>query len=137
MFPEFRNFDVLDDVFNDSFFKRKDKNLMKTDILEKDGNYILEMDLPGCKKDDIKIELKDGYLNINATYNNNVDESDEEKNYVHRERYYSNCKRSFYVGENVTDEDIDASFKDGILNVTFPKESLPNETEKKYISIKD
>ena len=134
MLSNLRNFDVLDDMFNDPFFKRTKTDLMKTDILEKNGNYILDMDLPGCKKENIEIELKDEYLHISATINNSTDTSDEDKNYIHKERFYGNCSRSFYVGKNVNEDDIKASFKDGILHVEFPKKDETTES-KKYISI--
>ena len=136
MLSNLRNFDVLDDMFNDPFFKRTKTDLMKTDILEKNGNYILDMDLPGCKKENIEIELKDEYLHISATINNSTDNSDEDKNYIHKERFYGNCSRSFYVGKNVNEDDIKASFKDGILHVEFPKQDKTTES-KKYISISD
>lgn len=136
MLSSLRNFDVLDDMFNDPFFKKRERDLMKTDIIEKDGNYLLDMELPGCKKEDIEIELKDEYLHISATVNNSVDESEEDKNYIHKERFYGKCSRSFYVGKSVNENDIDASFKDGILHVTFPKKTVTDES-KKYITIKD
>ena len=87
-------------------------------------------------KKDIKLELNDEYLTISASTSKESDDSNEKENYVHKERFYGKCSRSFYVG-NITDEDISASFKDGILSVTFPKENVKNEETKKYIEISD
>ncbi len=136
MFPKLTKFDVLDDVFNDSFFTKRESSIMKTDIIEKGNNYILKIDLPGYKKEDIKLELKDDYLTISATLSSSEDDSNEKENYIHKERFYGKCSRTFYVG-NISEEDIKASFKDGILNITFPKEKSLDETAKKYIEISD
>ena len=136
MFPKLTKFDVLDDVFNDSFFTKRESNIMKTDIIEKENNYVLKVDLPGYKKEDIKLELNDDYLTISASTSKESDDLNEKENYIHKERFYGKCSRSFYVG-NITDEDISASFKDGILSVTFPKENVKNEETKKYIEISD
>lgn len=136
MLPKISKFDVFDDMFDDHFFTKKEMQLMKTDIKEKNGNYILEMDLPGYNKENISIELNDGYLTITAEMTNDIDESDEEANYIHKERYSGKCSRSFYVGENVSEEDINASFKNGILNIIVPKEEK-NEHTKKHIEISD
>ena len=89
--------------------------IMKTDVKETEGSYELDIDLPGYKKEDVKAELKDGYLTISAATNTNNDQKDENGKYIRRERYYGNCSRSFYVGENITQEDIKARFEDGIL----------------------
>lgn len=137
MFPRLAKFDMLDDMFNDSIFTKRESQIMKTDIKEKDGNYILDIDLPGCKKEDIKIELNDGYLNVSATISHESDSSDEKENYIHKERFYGKCSRSFYAGNNISEEDINASFKNGILTVTFPKEIVKDESNKKYIEIND
>ena len=110
--------------------------IMKTDVKETEGSYELDIDLPGYKKEDVKAELKDGYLTISAATNTNNDQKDENGKYIRRERYYGNCSRSFYVGENITQEDIKARFEDGILKIVVPKkESKPAVEEKKYISI--
>ena len=108
---------------------------MKTDIQEKDNNYVLDMDLPGYEKEDIKAQLKDGYLTITAQKNTSNDEKDEEGNYIRRERYFGKCSRSFYVGDNIKEEDIKANFNNGILELTFPKEVPQKEEEMKYITI--
>ena len=127
-------------VFFDNFFddfespKKLDK-MMKCDIYEEDNNYIIEMDVPGFKKEDINMELDDGYLKISAEKKSDSEEKDGKK-YVRRERHcYSKCERQFYVG-NIKDEDIKAKFKDGILKISVPKEEEKKET-KKVIMIED
>ena len=93
------------------------------------------MDLPGYDKEDIKSQLKNGYLTITAQKNTSNDEKDEEGNYIRRERYCGKCSRSFYVGDSIKEEDIKASFNNGILELTFPKEAPQKEEEIKYITI--
>ncbi|MCC3870102.1 Hsp20/alpha crystallin family protein [Terrisporobacter mayombei] len=128
---------MFDDMFRGPFFTNSGSTtkLMKTDIQEKDNNYILDMDLPGYDKSDIKAQLKDGYLTITAQKNSSKEDKDEKGNYIRRERYCGKCSRSFYVGENLKEEDIKASFKNGILELTFPKEVGKKEKEIKYITI--
>ena len=128
---------MFDDMFRDPFFTNSNNTkLMKTDIQEKDNNYILDMDLPGYEKEDIKAQLKDGYLTITAQKNTSNDDKDEEGNYIRRERYCGKCSRSFYVGDGIKEEDIKANFKNGILQLTFPKEVARKEDEEtKYITI--
>ena len=119
---------MFDDMFRDPFFTNSNNTkLMKTDIQEKDNNYILDMDLPGYEKEDIKAQLKDGYLTITAQKNTSNDDKDEEGNYIRRERYCGKCSRSFYVGDSIKEEDIKANFKNGILQLTFPKEVARKE----------
>ena len=136
-----RNFDLFgDDFFNDDFFGGKEKNtfnLMKTDVKETDNSYILEVDLPGYSKENIKIDVEDGYLTINAKVEKS--ENDEEKGkYVRRERFTGEMSRSFYVGEDVEVEDVKASFKNGILNLEVPKvDQEKKKSEKKYVEISD
>ena len=126
---------MFDDMFRDPFFTNSNTTkLMKTDIQEKDNNYILDMDLPGYEKDDVKAQLKDGYLTITAQKNTSNEEKDEKGNYIRKERYCGKCSRSFYVGDTVKEEDIKASFKNGILQLTFPKEVARKE-DTKYITI--
>ena len=123
-----RNF-YLDDIFDD--FQVSSNNKMKCDIYEKGGDYHIEMDIPGFKKDDIKIESKDGYLTITAEKSDET--NDEDKNYIRRERTYGKYERSFYLG-NFEDNDVKAEFKDGMLKITVPKKEQDND--KKYIEIK-
>ena len=128
-----------DDFFRDDFFDRKDKmnfNLMKTDIREDDKSYLLEVDLPGYSKDDIKIDITDGYLTINAKVEK--DDKDESKTYVRRERFTGEVSRSFYVGDDIKEDEVKASFKNGILTLEVPKLSLEDKKkDKKYIEISE
>lgn len=111
-------------------------SLMKTDIRDMDQSYELDIDMPGFKKEDIKAELKNGYLTIEAQTSQDHDEKDEKGRYIRRERYTGSCQRSFYVGKEVAQEDINARFEDGILKLTVPKkEALPKAEENRYIAI--
>ena len=135
MMPRRRNeFDLFDEMFNDPFFTRGENKLMKTDIKEKKDHYELEVDLPGYEKENIKIELSDGYLTVHASMNKTVDDEKDSK-YVHKERYVGNSSRSFYVGENIKEEDVKANFKNGTLKLTLPKQNEEKKEEKKYIDI--
>ena len=133
------NDDWMDFSFPDidkELYGKHAKNLMKTDVKEKDGNYEVAIDLPGFKKDEITAELKDGYLTISAAKGLDKDEKDKEDKYIRRERYAGACQRSYYVGEDITEEDIKAEFKHGILKLFVPKKEVkPAVEEKKYISI--
>ena len=122
MIPRRRNeFDLFDDFFRgDDFFTRREQSLMKTDIKEKGDNYIIEMDLPGYEKENINLELKDGYLTVSAKVEKN-NSNEENERYVHKERFYGECSRNFYVGEDVTEQDIHAEFKNGMLKICIPK----------------
>ena len=134
-----RNYGLFDELFKDPFFSttfnRSDTSLMKTDIQESGDKYLLDIELPGFHKEDIHAELKDGYLTISAEHNSSHDEKDEKGNYVRRERYVGSCQRRFYVGKNVTQEDIRASFENGVLKMIIPKKEAPAVEEKKYIPI--
>ena len=136
--PRRNNFDLFDNFFADEdFFPKKERNLMKTDIKEKKDKYIIEMDLPGYTKENINLELNNGYLLITAKVEQNNDESEEEEKFVRRERFFDECSRSFYVGEDITEEDIEAEFKNGILKVEIPKkEEKEKQQETKKITIK-
>lgn len=109
--------------------------LMKTNIREKDNGYVLDMELPGYAKEDIKAELKDGYLTVTATKKSEVSEGGEDSKYIRRECFEGTCKRSFYVGEYLNEEDIRAEYKDGVLKLEIPKEQEPVREEPKMISI--
>lgn len=122
----------FNDIFDD-FLTTRESNKIKCDVYEKAGDYHIEMDIPGYDKKDINIESKDGYLTITAEKNEESDSSDEEKNYIHRERIYGKYQRSFYLGD-VKEEKIDASFKDGTLKIVIPKEEVIES--KKTIEIK-
>lgn len=124
----------FDDFFRDPFFSTHTKSYMKTDITESDTSYLLDVELPGYKKEDIQLELSNGYLIISANKNNTKEEKDKDGNIIRQERFSGSCSRSFYVGEQVTQEQIKANFDNGELKVNVPKttETIP---EKKYISI--
>ncbi len=131
------NFDLFDDIFTDPFFKRNDNKLMRTDIKEHDDNYVISVDLPGYDKENIKVDITDGYLTVSAKTDSENNEEEKGK-YVRRERYFGECSRSFYVGDDVSVEDVDASFKNGTLIMEIPKMDSKKELpEKKYIEIKD
>ena len=133
------NDDWMDFSFPDidkELYGKHAKNLMKTDVKEKDGNYEVAIDLPGFKKDEITAELKDGYLTISAAKGLDKDEKDKEGKYIRRERYAGNMSRSFYVGDGVSQEDIKAKFENGVLTLDVPKkEAKPAVEEKKTIAI--
>ena len=133
------NDDWMDFSFPDidkELYGKHAKNLMKTDVKEKDGNYEVAIDLPGFKKDEITAELKDGYLTISAAKGLDKDEKDKEGKYIRRERYAGNMSRSFYVGKHVTVEDVHPKYESGILSFSVPKaEAKPVEEKKHYISI--
>ncbi len=130
-----RNFDLFDEMFEEPFFGKSNK-LMKTDIKESDKEYTIEVDLPGYTKDNIKISVDDGYLTVNA--NISKEDNDTSSKYVRKERYYGQCSRSFYVGDNIETEDVKASFHNGILKLSVPKKETVKELpEKKYVQIED
>ena len=142
MFDEFmRDFPFFDENAGNKIEKklygRHAKNMMKTDIKELEGGYELEMDLPGFKKDEIKASLENGYLTITAEKGLEKDQKEEEgKKYICRERYSGSCQRTFYVGDEIEQDDIKASFKHGILRLDIPKKQpKPQVEEKKCISI--
>ena len=139
MLPRKRNdFDLWDEMFRDPFFTgERESKLMRTDIKEKKDKYIVDIDLPGYEKEDIKIEVDNGYLIVNAKTSHHKDEKEEGK-YVRKERFVGECSRSFYVGEDIKQEDIKASFRNGTLKIEIPKKDEPKELpEKKYIPIDD
>ena len=136
--------DLFDDFFDGfrapakpGFASARPMNgLMKTDVKETEDGFELDIDLPGYGKEDVTAELKNGYLTINATKKTEDDEKDKKGRYIRRERFYGSCSRSFFVGKQVTEEDIKAKFENGILIVTGPKkEPKPQVEEKKYIQI--
>ncbi len=138
MIPRKRNeFDLLDEMFADPFFSENESRVMKTDIKEKKDKYLIDVELPGYQKEDIKIDVEDGYLTVRAERNSSNEEKEDGK-FIRRERYVGSCSRSFYVGTEIQSEDIKASFKNGMLKVEIPKKDekkeLPN---KKYIQIGD
>ena len=134
--------DWMDFPFERDFWGRKNplygknaKNIMKTDIKEHDGGYELDIDLPGFKKDEITIDLDNGYLTISAEKGLDKDEQDKKGKYIRRERYAGAVQRSFYVGDAVTEEDVKAKFEDGILRLSIPKKDAKAVETKKTIAI--
>ena len=112
------------------------QTLMRTDVKDDGVNYLMEMDLPGYQKEDIRAELKDGYLTISAAHNDSKDEKDKDGKLIRQERYSGSCKRTFYVGEHLRHEDIKAAFENGVLKLQFPKEApKPVEEAPKFIQI--
>jgi len=130
-FPRFRD---LDDVDQKLYGKHANR-VMKTDVHEQDDHYDVDIDLPGFKKDEIKIELENGYLTVNASKGLDKEEKNDKGKLIRQERYSGSMQRSFYVGENVTEEDIKARFEDGVLMLTVPKKDAPKLPEKKTICI--
>lgn len=128
----------MDDVFDDDFFMdfKNEKVMGKTDIKELKHSYMLEVELPGFTKENIKAEVNNGYLVITAEHNNKKEEKDKEGRYIRKERYSGQCMRSFYVGNGVKEEDIKAKFENGILQLEVPKKEEKEKVEhKKYIQI--
>lgn len=109
-------------------------NMMKTDIKEFETSYELDVEMPGFKKEDIKIELNKGYLTIKGFSNSEKEEENKGK-VIRSERVFGSCERSFYIGEHIKETDIKANFKNGILILSFPKEEIKKEESKKYITI--
>ncbi|HIR84323.1 MAG TPA: Hsp20/alpha crystallin family protein [Candidatus Galloscillospira excrementavium] len=132
MLPSMFGENLFDDFFDDDFMRfpvwsgrsplygKHAKNLMKTDVRETENAYEVDIDLPGFKKDEISVELKDGYLTIRAAKGLDKDEKDKKGRYIRQERYAGACSRSFYVGD-VESKDISAKYEDGILKLTLPK----------------
>ena len=110
-------------------------HVMKTDVTEHDDHYEIAIDLPGFKKEDVTIDLENGYLTVGAAKGVDKDENDKEGKLIRQERYSGAMQRSFYVGENVTEEDIKAKMEHGVLTLTIPKKEMPKLPEKKTIVI--
>ncbi len=133
-------FDDFDNFFDTAREARKNNfrapQMMKTDITEKEDGYDLTMDLPGYKKEDVKAELKDGNLTISAETSTSTDEKGEDGKFIRRERYSGSCKRTFYVGKDLKQEDIKAKFENGTLKLFIPKKQPePQVEENSYITI--
>ena len=133
MLPSIFGENLFDEFFNDDFmnfpvwggrsplYGKHAKNLMKTDVRETDGSYELDVDLPGFKKDELTVDLKDGYLTIAAAKGLDRDEQDKKGRYIRQERYAGACSRSFYVGD-VEPDQVSAKYEDGILKISLPKQ---------------
>ena len=134
MMPSIFGENLFDDFFDDDFsmfpaltghnplYGKHAKNLMKTDVRETENTYELDIDLPGFKKDEISIDLKDGYLSISAAKGLDRDQEDKKGKYIRQERYAGACSRSFFVGEGAEPKDVSAKFEDGIMKISLPKQ---------------
>jgi len=127
---------MFDDFFNDPDLKASRSVGLKTDIVEKDDKYQLQIEVPGFKKEDISIKLENGYLIINARSNNEKEEKDDQGNIIRRERHTGSMSRSYYVGSNLTSDDISAACNDGVLEIELAKKEETKEIESKTIEIK-
>ena len=131
---DFPSFGGLGRVENKLYGDRAGR-LMKTDVHEKDGQYDMDIDLPGFKKEDIKVELHDGYLQVSAVKGLNEEEKDEKGKLIRQERYSGSMQRSFYVGDSIKQEDVKAKFEQGVLKLSFQKEGAKKLPEKQPIMI--
>ena len=134
MMPSIFGENLFDEFFDDDFpmipmrsirnplYGKNAKNLMKTDVRETDNTYELDVDLPGFKKDEVQLDLKDGYLTISAAKGLDKDQEDKKGKYIRQERYAGACSRSFFVGEGIEPRDVSAKFEDGILKISLPKQ---------------
>ena len=145
MLPSIFGENLFDDFFNDfdmfpawsgrnPLYGKHARNMMKTDVRETENTYELDIDLPGFKKDEISVELKDGYLSIRAAKGLDKDEKDKKGTYIRQERYAGSCSRSFYVGE-IESKDVSAKYEDGILKISVPKESKKELPKSSTIAI--
>ncbi len=143
LMPSVYGRDFFDDLMDGFGFPDVDKklygkhakNVMKTDIRETDEGYEVIMDLPGFKKDEIEVQLENGYLTVSAAKGLDKDEADKKGKYICRERYAGEMSRSFYVGEDILDTDIHAKFENGILKLDVPKKEAKAVETKKHVAI--
>ena len=146
MLPSIFRDNLFDDMFDFDFDKEFDRmmrplygkhaqNMMKTDVRETDNSYELDIDLPGFKKDEISVQLDNGYLSISASKGLDKDEENKNGKYIRRERYAGSMNRTFYVGSQLTQQDIQAKFEDGILKIRVPKKDVQQIEQNKYIAI--
>ena len=146
MLPSIFGENLFDDFFTDGFmpipvwngrsplYGKHAKNLMKTDVRETDNSYEVDIDLPGFKKDEVNVQLEDGYLTVSAAKGLDKDEKKKGR-YIRQERYAGQCSRSFYVGESVKPKDVHAKFEDGILKLSLPKAEQPKLPDHRTITI--
>ena len=145
MLPVLFGENLFDELFDDAFrpmwdmdralYGKHARAVMKTDVRETDSGYELDIDLPGFKKDEVKLDLKDGYLTISAAKGLDRDEKDKQGHYIRQERYAGQCSRSFYVGDSIQPTDVHAKFEDGILKLTLPKAAQEKLPEHNTIAI--
>ena len=147
MLPSIFGENLFDDMFDDAFslmpsFGTRDplygkhaKNLMKTDVRETDTGYEIDVDLPGFKKDEVQVQVNNGYLTISAAKGLDKDEQDHKGRYIRRERYAGQCSRSFYVGSGIQPQDVRAKYEDGILRLSLPKRQAAQLPQNNTVSI--
>ena len=147
MLPSIFGENLFDDMFDDAFslmpsFGTRDplygkhaKNLMKTDVRETDTGYEIDVDLPGFKKDEVQVQVNNGYLTISAAKGLDKDEQDHKGRYIRRERYAGQCSRSFYVGSGIQPQDVRAKYEDGILRLSLPKDQAAQLPQNNTVSI--
>ena len=146
MLPSIFRDNLFDDMFDFDFDKEFNRmmrplygkhaqNMMKTDVRETDNSYELDIDLPGFKKDEISVQLDNGYLSISASKGLDKDEENKNGKYIRRERYAGSMNRTFYVGSQLTQQDIQAKFEDGILKISVPKKDVQQVAQNNHIAI--
>ena len=145
MFPALMNDTMFSDLFDDPFFEgwrnmdraaacdpNMSAGMMSTDVRETDKGYMVDIDVPGFKKDDISLDLQNGYLTVSAHRNSSHEDKDDNGRWLRRERYAGSCSRSFYVGEDVKESDIHASYRNGTLCIQVPKMQAQPQVESKH-----
>ena len=145
MFPALMNDTMFSDLFDDPFFEgwrnmdraaacdpNMSAGMMSTDVRETDKGYMVDIDMPGLKKDDISLDLQNGYLTVSAHRNSSHEDKDDNGRWLRRERYAGSCSRSFYVGEDVKESDIHASYRNGTLCIQVPKMQAQPQVESKH-----
>lgn len=137
LFDEMMDFPFEDDFFGkrNPLYGKKAKNMMKTDVKEHETGYEVDIDLPGFKKDELNLDLTDGYLTISASKGLDKDEEDKKGKYIRKECYAGSMSRSFYVGDGITEDDIKAKYENGILKLSIPKKEAKAVEQKKHIAI--
>ena len=138
LFDDMFDFDDFDKEFNRMMrplYGKHAQNMMKTDVRETDNSYELDIDLPGFKKDEINVQLDNGYLSISAAKGLDKDEEKKNSKYIRRERYAGAMSRTFYVGDNLTQQDIKAKFENGILKISVPKKDVQQVAQNNHIAI--
>ena len=129
-FPDFRDLDRTER----KLYGRHADRMMKTDVRDHDDHYEVDIDLPGFKKEDINLQLENGYLTVSAT-KSHEDEKNKHGKLIRQERFSGSMQRTFYVGDKLTEEDIKAKFEHGVLNLEIPKKEKVQIPEKKTIMI--
>ena len=135
LFDDMFDFDKEINRMNRALYGKHSRNMMKTDVRETENSYELDIDLPGFKKDEINVQLDNGYLSISAAKGLDKDEEKKNSKYIRRERYAGAMSRTFYVGDNLTQQDIKAKFEDGILKISVPKKDVQQVEQNNEIAI--